>query len=173
MKLISMTDFVLETKNNSITQTEKYNVIEWQKKCEAFNKIITYASFLKQPLELGMFIVCDEDGNVLDKPKKYDNWTNFDYSGTDIGFEDEKLCRQYQKAKEKVFFEGFKSTGRFKVSSGFEDFSFLKYNNGNTQVYVKDYTKEELNESLCYTIEDLIKYKLTLTENALKQLEII
>jgi len=168
MELISMTDFVLETKNKSITETEKFNIIEWQKKCEAFNKIITYASILKQPLKIQMFVPCDEDGNVLDNPEEH-----FPTGNNNLEEHIFIKQKQYKQAKEKVLFEGFKSTGRFKVSSGFEDFSFLKYKNGNTQVYVTDYTKEELNESLCYTIEDLIKYKLTLTENAIKQLKSI
>lgn len=173
MELISMTNFVLETKNKSITETEKFNIIEWQKKCESFNKIITYASILKQPLKIQMFVPCDEEGNVFEKPKEEDYFDE----GFPLKFNQkhfrEVIMFEYNQAKEKVLFEGFKSTGRFKVSSGFEDFSFLKYNNGNTQVYVTDYTKEESNESLCYTIEDLIKYKLTLTENAIKQLKSI
>ena len=66
MKLISMTDFVLGIEQNSYTKTEKYNIIEWQSKCESFDKIIKYANFLKQPLKLGMFVPCDENGNVLE-----------------------------------------------------------------------------------------------------------
>jgi hypothetical protein len=70
-----------------------------------FTNCLKYAKFLKQPLELWMFVPCDENGNTLQEPTKYSNWTNFDYSGTDIGFEDEKLCREYQKAKEACIFE--------------------------------------------------------------------
>lgn len=58
MKLISMTDFVLEH-----PATTDY---EWQ-----LSKHLKYANFLKQPLTLGMFVPTDEDGNVL-KPQIVD-----------------------------------------------------------------------------------------------------
>ena len=45
MKLIAMTDFVLEQKDNYFNQR--------------FFKIENYAKFLKQPLELWMFFPCD------------------------------------------------------------------------------------------------------------------
>ena len=65
MKLISMTSFVLEIEKSSYTQTEKYRIIEWENKCQAFDKIINYAKFLKQPLKLEMFAHCDEEDKVL------------------------------------------------------------------------------------------------------------
>ena len=53
MKLKSMKDFVLEqeeSKHDSET---------------SFWRCLKYANFLNQPLELGMFVPCDEDGNVI------------------------------------------------------------------------------------------------------------
>ena len=52
MKLISMTDFVLELETNE----------HW---AQDYTKCVKYANFLKQPLTLGMFVPCDEDGNFL------------------------------------------------------------------------------------------------------------
>ena len=49
MKLISMTNFVLEQKEN--------NKIDLQQR---FINSYNYANFLKQPLDLGMFVTCDE-----------------------------------------------------------------------------------------------------------------
>ena len=57
MKLISMTDYVL------LQHAESSNQNEFEDKC------FKYATFLKQPLKLEMFVPCDEDGNVLEKPK--------------------------------------------------------------------------------------------------------
>ena len=98
--LIGMTDFVLEQyKNNYHANTP--------------TRILNYANFLKQPLELWMFVPCklvDGVWVVLEEPEKYKNWINYEYSGTDIGFDDEKLCREYQQAKEKCLFEGFEGT---------------------------------------------------------------
>ena len=53
MKLISMTDFVISLWDKDIT-TEDFA-----------QTTIKYATFLKQPLKLEMFIPCDEDGNIL------------------------------------------------------------------------------------------------------------
>lgn len=79
MKLISMTDFILEQE----AKLEKsYKVAE-----KAIESIFRYANFLKQPLTLGMFVPCDKNGNVLN----------------------EKICdyNKYHQAKECVLFEGF------------------------------------------------------------------
>ena len=57
MKLISMTDFVLEIKN-STPEVKNFSgfsgVINYEK--ESYQKILNYAEFLKQPLTLGMFV---------------------------------------------------------------------------------------------------------------------
>jgi hypothetical protein len=147
MKLIPMTDFVIQ---------------EWEKDIytDDFARIVNnYARFLKQQLKLEMFVPVDEDGDVLN----YEEIKQSVIEGTEN-------WNIWENAKEKVLFEGFKSTARFKVSSGFEDMSFLCYNNGNTQVLVTDFTQEEPKTETCCTIEDLIKFKLLLTESAIKQL---
>ena len=85
MKLISMTDFVLEQYEQCISSTGRtYN----------------YAMFLKQPLELWMFIPCDEEGNVLEE-KSIFNTTDEDYIFNSDDFD------KYQQAKERCLFEGF------------------------------------------------------------------
>lgn len=92
MKLISMTDFVLEKqrfKEDSDT---------------AIFKITNYANFLKHPLKLEMFVPCDEDGNVLEEPSKKIYLASISYAqliNSDLV--------QYQQAKEKVLFEGFEN----------------------------------------------------------------
>ena len=47
--LISMVDFILEQHEQCISST---------------NATYKYANFLKQPLELWMFVPCDENGDV-------------------------------------------------------------------------------------------------------------
>lgn len=59
MKLISMTDFVIQQRSELMFK-------ELGKAC------CKYADFLKQPLKLEMFVPCDEDGNVLSEPKPND-----------------------------------------------------------------------------------------------------
>jgi hypothetical protein len=90
MKLISMTDFVLETEKES--EIENWNA----ETDEYFNRCVKYANFLKQPITLGMFIPVDENNNVLEEP-----------SGIGVGneFYLERAIDQYQEAKENVVFE--------------------------------------------------------------------
>ena len=90
-RLISMTDFVLQ---NVESKTMK------------LSKIADYANFLKQPLTLGMFVPCDDDGNVLEEPSK-DMWDNFIISHFEHFNESYTYCFNYQKAKLKVLFNGF------------------------------------------------------------------
>lgn len=86
--LIGMTDFVLEQKQ-STSFIERVFVTN---ELLSIEKIRKYANFLKQPLELGMFVPCDEDGNVLEEP---------------ICQEYALYNKKYQKSKERCLFEGF------------------------------------------------------------------
>lgn len=61
-KLKSMTDFVLDKLNN----TAPVNFIT------AIEQIRNYAELLKQPLNKGMFVPCDEDLNVLEEIISFD-----------------------------------------------------------------------------------------------------
>ena len=95
MKLLSMTDFVLEQEkywNYETTGLE--NSIRKYKDCVL--QINNYAKFLKQPLKLGMFVHCDEDGNILE-----------DIIGHGMIHNYSEKVKQYKQAKEKVLFEGF------------------------------------------------------------------
>lgn len=59
-KLISMTDFVLEQEKRLGLWGDTYK--------DFTEKTSKYAQFLKQPLTLGMFVPCGEDGKVLEHP---------------------------------------------------------------------------------------------------------
>lgn len=91
MKLISMTDFVFLMRENK----DKDNIRRFWT-CEK------YAKFLKQPLELWMFVPCDEEGNILLDTCKQCN--------------DNCKCLdriKYQQAKERCLFEGFRLEGKY------------------------------------------------------------
>ena len=91
--LIPMTNFV-----NNVGNMENYpsheNALSW---------IYNYATFLKKPLKLEMFVPCDDEGNILEEPKIEEE---------DIDEHTTQIFAQYQydfdKSKEKVLFEGFK-----------------------------------------------------------------
>ncbi len=100
MKLIKMLDYVLNAWKDTtdIKEASLHNT-------EQLRNIINYANFLKQPLKLGMFIPCDEDGNVLDRPELSD----YDKKGkkSEIRGAYEIDLEQYQQALSNVIFKGF------------------------------------------------------------------
>lgn len=104
MKLIKMTSFVLEQEHILLTQD-----------CPSINlfrkRIVNYAKFLSQPLELGMFVPCDLEGNVLEVPLV----NNGGY---------EMKLRLYQQAKERVLFvcEGYEGSDKLDCN----DMSIIK-----------------------------------------------
>ena len=124
-KLIEIIDYIIEQHEQCISSTSKtYN----------------YAIFLKQPLELWMFVPCDEDGNVLEKP---------DCSlGKDCA---SPPCVRYQKAKERCLFKGF------------EMYKGNPYNYNKARAFTQDYIDEK------WIIEKIIHWDLELTESAIKQ----
>lgn len=111
--LIPMTDFI-----NNVGNMENYpsheNALSW---------IYNYATFLKQPLKIEMFVPCDDEGNVLeyfpihrfaDNPEKY---------------------RRYKKAKENVLFElKIDSDYKFDIS----DYKFICNYYVNLENWLKD-----------------------------------
>lgn len=105
MKLISMTDFVLE-QTELLYESNPHKLI---------HKIVNYAQFLKQPLTLGMFVPCDENGNVLEEPKKdyhfmYANGQEF------YPHQIDEYNLLLSKAKEKILFKGFDEVGGVSVA---------------------------------------------------------
>jgi len=131
MKLISMTDFVLEQEQPTYLEKEEFE--------DVYYKIHNYANFLKKPLELGMFVPCDENGDIL---RDGVNWNK----------------KFYQKAQERVLFEGFE---------------VKKNDRWTTFFYKKEFFTSFTSFSYIFknkTIEDLIDFDVTLTLTALKQL---
>ncbi|GEN77975.1 hypothetical protein [Chryseobacterium hagamense] len=100
-KLIPMTDFVIE-----------YYSHEGYADLQTLKLMNNYATFLKKPLTLGMFVPVDEKGNILKEPRNYVSWKSLKHNQkTSAGsaeitvFEEYKV---YQKAEKKCLFEGFK-----------------------------------------------------------------
>lgn len=134
MKLISMTDFVLEQKEKLKNSEQGFNI----EKYGFIINVCNYAKFLKQPLEQFMFVPCDENGNVLEKP----NAGMFGY---------DHVYNNYNKAKERVLFEGFEYDNK------------MEYWHNKHISFDEEFCENK-------TIEDLIQYNLTLSQTAIKQL---
>ena len=123
--LIPMTDFVLEQLNEQNSRIKPMR--------EVFNSLEKYATFLRQPLKLEMFVPCDDEGNILEEPEDYE----LRLPNMMTEYNDE--IYRYEQAKEKVLFEGFEP---------YEDYECAKYED----VYI--------DEEVCdgkFTVEDLIK----------------
>lgn len=130
-RLISMTDFVLEQVKRKVSVISHMICIE------------DYANFLKQKLELYMFVPCkfiDGVWVVLEDPPKNVDENNLDWQ------------IEYQEAKDRVLFEGFE-----------KDNSFVTHGNHSSFFYPISCLHEQ-------TIEDLVKYNLELTQTAKKQI---
>ncbi len=99
MKLISMTDFVL----NFSKESNRYNYEQ------AYDLISSYAMFLKTNLNLGMFIPCDEKMNILIEPNHYRRFTSKDYLNENPKMSEKWIeeCKKYKKAESKILFKDF------------------------------------------------------------------
>ena len=137
--LIPLSDFVLEQQWNK-NGSPKCDISE---RAQSWQIIVNYAKFQKQPLKLEYFVPCDEDGNVLKKPDRsnFGIWTK--------EFWNRKVI--YEKAKEKVLFEGFEQKGGLSVAKAI------------CQTY-------QVIEDLTYKKIPLVN--LTLTPSALQQIGI-
>ncbi|WP_291076391.1 MULTISPECIES: hypothetical protein [unclassified Empedobacter] len=141
MKLISMTDFVLE-------QTE---LLYEKNQSKLIHRVVNYAQFLKQPSKLGMFVPCDENNNPISKNIADDN-----YLGVHL----------YQQAKNRVLFEGFEIKVSNITNNLQNDFLIIS----ETNEVIGHENKDQWFFNPYKKIEDLIDYDLTLTETAKKQI---
>lgn len=153
MKLIGMTDFVLEQMNE--VTLDGTGVV-----CARMGN---YANFLKQPLTLDMFVPTDEAGNVLEEPKGEKccaGITNDCDCRGELLYDLEEV-EKYQQAKERVLFE---FDGDLSLIRNVTNFYIIEDKNGVYLRVLKNKTKT--------TIESLLKFsvEITLTETAIKQL---
>lgn len=142
MKLTSTSDYILEyvPSDEPCVNTNERTI----------NHFTNHANLVKRTLILGMFIPCDEDGNVMNHP-------------SNIAFPNGKSKRgylkQYQQAKERVLFKYFSEID----CSKFGDKVIINCMTDNIHMSFV------IGEAI---INDLIKSNLTLTESAIKQLQL-
>ena len=149
MKLISMTDFVLQFDKPVGYFEDQSDFLNCQ--VDYMGKVMNYARFLKQPVNLGMFFPCDEDGDILDEPEDYE----LRLPNMMTEYNDEVY--RYKQAKSKVLFEGFKINGNY--------------------IYYGHFMVCLISEIELYTVESLLNHfipeteEVQLTESAIKQIE--
>ena len=121
--LIPMTDFV-----NNVGNMENYpsheNALSW---------IYNYATFLKLPLKLEMFVPCDEDGNVLEEPIFHEPNNENEIGNYQI------LSDEYCEARAKVLFENIPiSQAKWLVNSFSTIESLSDISNTITPIYLNN-----------------------------------
>ena len=146
-KLISMTDFVIDRFNE---RNEDYDIL-----------VYNYANFLKKPLELWMFVPCDENGNVLEEPESLKGFYETDNEGM---IQECILQQKFQQAKERCLFEGLEinlfTNGRIRFYNKEKELS---------KMYSIVFDKNGIIENKT-DIESICKYPITLTQTAIKQI---
>lgn len=153
-----MTDFIL----SDWSKYKGYDSIDYR--IFAYNKTVVienYANFLKQPLTLGMFVPCDQNGNVLKEPMEND----FYYSDGVLNHVDYSAeFEQYQKAKEKVLFKDCTVKG-IKKSHSLDIDYFVVYHKGR-QIWIS-WTDRVIDD---FILNRNYLNGLELTESAIKQI---
>ncbi|MGV2452420.1 UNVERIFIED_CONTAM: hypothetical protein POZ17_19610 [Ralstonia mannitolilytica] len=146
-KLIPLSDFVLENLN-----PENFGSSD-------VRKVISYTKFLKHPLTLEMFVLCDENGNTSDF-NLLDKYCKGEKCTCENDNEYEEPCT-YLKRKEKILFKGFE------IDDDGEKITSLR----NGYIYLH-FNKDGLYSPPFNTIDDLVPYGLTLTPSALEAIGI-
>lgn len=149
-KLISLASYLkkLSLKENETLENEEMFYYSFYRKANIC------ADFYMQPLNIGMFFPCDENGNYWEYPptKEEKEWAQKDSTEAELSYKQKEY--NYLKAKEKVLFEGFK----------LDEDGYYAYDSE------KDlWIDEEFCEGL--TVNDMVQYDLTLTPAALKILK--
>lgn len=134
--LIPITDFIYQVGNNK-------NNINYE---TDLAKIYNYNIFLRQELKLEMFVPCDENGNVLEKP----DFTDGSYDDNGFGDVDKyrykENLKKYEEAKNNCLFE------IYSFEEECDDFWYFAIN---------ELTLIGIDK--VGTIEDIVKYNLRLT----------
>lgn len=168
--LISMIAFIdKEAKPFSSTSL----MDELETKSRILDRVMEYKEFLRQLMELWMFVPCGKDGRPLKEPYNYQRFLKMHSSllvrQTVNPWTDEELengdgieCLEYEKALERVIFEGF-TKDRVEVDDIYErDEHIVHMHNDGVNPY-----RYIIND---VPIEDFVKFNLTLTPNVIKDL---
>ena len=120
-----------------------------------------YDALLKQPLKLEMFVPCDENGNVLEEPKRWNDYLQFPDSFD--GNKEWGELYNYELAIERILFKGFEYVN-FINDGKLLPYHRLIKNNEYFNVRFLDRNIEDLLTEFEYGIE--------LTPTAIKQIEL-
>lgn len=165
-KLISMVDFTKE----AYKKWENDNNPDCQSSARYILGTHLYALFLKQKLELWMFVPCQlVDGVWVVFEKTPEEFENFLRNSRDGGWWQEyyEYRDEFQEAKKRCLFEGFNlNIDNNLYETPFKDFYLgIYFGNQYIALFFNDSEVCKLEN-----IEDLVKYSITLTPTAKKQI---
>ena len=179
MKLKTMISFYKE--RGDIKKELQLIGIEQPYRTSRFYLIKNYADFLLKNITIGMLVPCDENGDVLEEPKdeklcKYcplESWKSnskgesCEGSRCDIAYENYK--DEYQKAKERILFKGFKVV---EIYNGIAYSKSISDSSGLIHLFWLDNITQTWKLSFDLTnIESLTKFSgIELTETAIKEI---
>lgn len=127
-----------------------------------------YDAFLKQPLELWMFVSCDEIGRVLEEPQSIRG--DFNVASGHGGFFDQKAFLDYQlkfgQQRNKCLFERFDVSWKESYASIEVDSRTIFWYNSTANIGSSNWIKT----NKYHVIEDLVKFDLKLSKASLKQI---
>jgi len=132
---------------------------------KSFERCNNYALFLKQPLKLEMFVPCIITGGnlvIMEEPIRYSNDEH-----------DTIELQLYNEAKERCLFSSFKYMYYHKDIDNIKEFSYhqIKDHIINWDIRFREDGIIKFVDKKLEVIEDILFFKPTLTQNALKQLE--
>lgn len=154
-KLISMTDFVLSLNTKKLPKGFDKHISD---SFEFSTKCIKYANFLKQELNIGMFVPAKKVNGVwvvLEEP--YNDGENSQYFLS--------AMEEYQESKENVLFEVFivsENSGNIIVTNGRNSILFS----------IRNFVKHIESGKRIFNIECVHSFDLTLTQSAKNQLDL-
>ena len=155
-ELISMVELIDQHKGRFKTMSNGDYAPQMAEKLDLYEN---YANFLNTPLNISMFVPAIKVGDkweVLEMPPKYELFLKYKFDGLDRnGYNLDWLndCEQYQTAKDNVIFEGC-----YIDDNGLINMPYHKMEGSFIQINLR--VRE--------TIQDLIKYKPTLTKKGLE-----
>ena len=179
-KLISLTEYVLikEKYIESCSDERKMIAIPY-----CMGEVIKYANFLSQPLELGMFIPCDKEGNVLTYKVEHDfeievnskceGWQYYGEGAGGFYYDNIAMLKsqtEYLDAKERVIFElkGHKVSPPVIYLQNTDNeipIECIRNDMGTSNFWIWHHAKRKAE-----SVEDLLLVGITLTESKAKGL---
>ncbi|BAP30159.1 uncharacterized protein CHSO_1122 [Chryseobacterium sp. StRB126] len=169
MKLIPLSDFILEQKRKTTSETDYVKPLKL---------IFNYAEFLKQPLTLGMFVPVDKHGVVLEPLQFCCTSSDCGCMGMPVNVSAQEEIDEYYEANDKVLLKGVLRVNKTPYKATKRNLIDLVSGEKFMRIYTEltywtgEIEKQYFDGKNNLKVEDLIKFDLTLTPSALEAIGI-